>query len=192
VGAAFTDRLAAWAEGGDGDGDGDLEAEIFPMKCGIEAGLVVDQAGGSRDWGLLFNEVREVEFEMSGVGLQAFLKGAKNGGYAFHVDQASMFLQDFDETAHVGPLELVRKVNGQGHGGNGVLGGVSPITNDDRVTESFDAHLVNPEVAKIRRGLGVLQEIGLRRGLFQRMIILPQSQGEGKWGGGLDSDGDED
>ena len=156
MGAAFTDRLAAGAEGGDGDGDGDLEAEIFPMKCSIEAGLVVDQAGGSRDWGLLFNEVREVEFEMSGVGLQAFLKGAKNGGYAFHVDQASMFLQDFDETAHVGPLELVRKVDGQGYGGDGVLGGVGPITNDDRVAEAFDADLVDPEVAKIRGGLSVL------------------------------------
>jgi len=69
---------------------------------------------------------------------------------------------------------------------------VSPITNDDRVTEPFDAHLVNPEVAKIRRGLGVLQEIGLWVGLFQRVVILPHSQGEGKWGGGLDSDGDED
>ena len=73
VGAAFTDGLAARAEGGDGNGDSDFESEIFAVECGIEAGLIVDQAGGCGDGGLFFDEVGKIEFEVGGVGLEAFL-----------------------------------------------------------------------------------------------------------------------
>ncbi|NBS14787.1 MAG: alpha/beta hydrolase [Verrucomicrobia bacterium] len=103
-----------------------------------------------------------------------------------------MLLQDFDEAAHVGSLELVGEVNGQGHGGDGVLRGVSPITDDDRIAETFDAHLVDAEVAVVRGGLRVVQGIGLGGGLFQRIDILTHSQGRGKQGGGLDSFKQED
>lgn len=187
VGSAFTDRLAAGAEGGDGDGDGNLEVEIFSMKGGIEAGLVVDQASGPGDGCLLFDKVGELEFEVGGVSLQPFLQGPKNGGDAFNVDQASMFLEDFDEAAHVGAFKMVRKVDGQGHGSNRILGGMSSVPNNDRIAESFDAHFVDPEVTKIRGGLGIVQGIGLGRRLFQRISILTYSHGEESGGRRLDS-----
>ena len=82
----------------------------------------------------------------------------------------------------MGSLELVGEVNGKGDGGDGVLRGVGPIANDDRIAEPFDADLVDAEVAVVRRGLRVVQGIGLSRCLFQRMDILPHSHGQGKWG----------
>ena len=73
VGASFTDGLAARAEGGDGNGDGDFESELLAVERGIEAGLIVDQAGGGGDGRLFFDEVGKIEFEVGGIGLEAFL-----------------------------------------------------------------------------------------------------------------------
>jgi len=73
VGAAFTDGLTARAEGGDGNGDGDFESQVFAVESGIEAGLIVDQARGGGDRGLFFNEVRKIELEVGGIGLETFL-----------------------------------------------------------------------------------------------------------------------
>ena len=73
VGAAFTDGLTARAEGGHGYGDGDFESEVFAVESGIEAGLIIDEAGGGGDGGLFFDEVGKIEFEVGGIGLEAFL-----------------------------------------------------------------------------------------------------------------------
>ncbi len=73
VSAAFTDGLTARAEGGDGNGDGDFESEVFAVEGGIEAGLIVDQAGGGGDGRFFFDEVGKIEFEVCGVGLETFL-----------------------------------------------------------------------------------------------------------------------
>ena len=84
-----------------------------------------------------------------------------------------MFLQNFDKAAHVSAFELVGEVDGKSDGGNGILGGVSSVADNDGVAESFDADLIDPEVAGIGGGLGVWEGIGMGRGRFQRMIILP-------------------
>jgi len=73
VGASFTDGLAARAEGGDGNGDGDFESELLAVERGIEVGLIVDQAAGGSDGRLFFDEVGKIEFEVGGIGLEAFL-----------------------------------------------------------------------------------------------------------------------
>jgi hypothetical protein len=74
----------------------------------------------------------------------------------------------------VGAFELVGEVDGEGDGGDGILGGVSAIADDNGVAESFDADLIDPEISGIRGGLGVWEGIGMGRGGFQRMKILPQ------------------
>jgi hypothetical protein len=90
------------------------------------------------------------------------------------VDETAVFLENFDKATHVSPFELVGKVDGEGDGGDGILGSVSAVTDDDGVAESFDADLIDPEVAGIWGGLGVWEGIGMGRGRFQRMDILPQ------------------
>ena len=84
-----------------------------------------------------------------------------------------MFLENFDKAAHVSAFELVGQVDSKSDGGDGILGGVSAVANDDGVAESFDADLIDPEVAGIGGSLGVWEGIGMGRGRFQRMIILP-------------------
>ena len=172
MGAAFADRLAAGAEGGDGYGHGHFEAEIFAVESGIETGLVIHQAGGAGDWGFFFDEVGEIKFKVGGVGLKAFLQGPENGRDAFHVDQTAVFLQNLDEAAHVGALKLMGEINGEGDGGDGVLGRVGPVTNNDGIAEAFDADLVDSQIAEVGRGLGIVQGVRMGKGLFQRNIIL--------------------
>lgn len=48
---------------------------------------------------------------MSGVGLKALLKSAKNGGDTFYMDEATVFLEDFEKPAHMGSFELVGEVD---------------------------------------------------------------------------------
>jgi len=86
-----------------------------------------------------------------------------------------MFLEDFDKTAHVGAFELVGEIDGEGDHGDGVLGRVGAVANNDRIAESFNAHFIDPQVAKIRRGLCVLKGVGLGRDLFQSMATLTES-----------------
>jgi len=74
----------------------------------------------------------------------------------------------------VSAFELVGEVDGEGDGGDGILGSMSTIADDDGVAESFDADLIDPEIPRIRGGLGVWEGIGMGRGRFQRVEILPQ------------------
>jgi len=187
MGSAFADRLAAWAEGSDRNSDCDFEAEIFAVKSCIKVGLVVDEALSGGDRGLFFDEVGEIEFEVGRVGLEAFLESSEDCGDAFHMNEATMFLEDFDKTAHVGAFELVGEIDGEGYRSDGVLGCVGAVANDDRIAESFDAHFIDPQVAEIWGGLSVLKRVGLGLGLFQSMATLTESW---FWAKGRDLDFD--
>ena len=175
MGSAFADRLAAWTEGGDGNGDGDFEAEIFAVKGRIEMGLVIDEALSGGDRGLFFDEVWKIEFEVGRVGLKTLLESAEDSGNALHMNEAAMFLEDLDKTAHMGAFELVGEIDGEGDRGDGVLGRVCAVADNDRIAESFNAHFIDPQVAEIRRGLGILKGVRLGRGLFQSMATLTES-----------------
>ena len=83
-------------------------------------------------------------------------------------------MENFDKAAPVSAFELVGEVDSKSDGGDGILGSVSAVADDDGVAKSFDADLIDPEISGIGRGLGVWERIGMGRGRFQRMIILPQ------------------
>lgn len=106
---------------------------------------------------------------MSGVGLEALLQGLKDGGNTFDVDEASVLLEDFKEPAHVGAFELVGEVDGESDGGDGILGGVGAVANDDGVAEVFDADFIDAEIAGIGGGLGIVEGVGYARGIFQNI-----------------------
>ena len=89
------------------------------------------------------------------------------------MDESAVFLQNFDKATHVSAFELVGKVDSKSDGGDGILGGVSSVADDDGVAESFDADLIDPEVAGIGGGLGVWEGIRTGRGRFQRILNLP-------------------
>ena len=72
----------------------------------------------------------------------------------------------------MGALELMGEIDGEGDGGDCVLGRVGPVTNHDGIAEAFDTDLVDSQVAEVGRGLCVVQGIRLGSGLFQRGFIL--------------------
>ena len=90
------------------------------------------------------------------------------------MDETAVFLQDFDKATHVSAFELVGEVDSKSDGGDGILSSVSTVADDDGIAESFDADLIDPEVAGIGGGLGVWEGIGMGGDRFQRMVILPQ------------------
>jgi hypothetical protein len=176
MGAPFADGLAAWAESGDGNCDSDFEAEIFSMEGGIEVDLIIHEAWGGSDGSFFFYEVGKVQFEVSGVGLKALLKGTKDGGDTFDMDEAAVLLEDFEEPAHMGSFELVGEVDCESDCCDGILGGVGTVADDDGVAEAFDADLIDPEVSGIGGRLGIVKGVGLGRGLFQSMSTLTESR----------------
>ena len=176
MGAPFADGLAAGAERGDGNCDSDFEAEIFSMEGGIEVDLIIHEAWGGSDGGLFFYKVGKVQFEVSGVGLKALLKGTKDGGDTFDMDEAAVFLEDFEEPTHMGSFELVGEVDCESDCCDGILGGVGTVADDDGVAEAFDADLIDPEVPRIGGRLGIVKGVGLGWGLFQSMSTLTESR----------------
>ena len=113
---------------------------------------------------------------MSGVGLKALLKSAENGGDTFNMDEAAVFLEDFEEPAHMGSFELVGEVDCESDCCDGILGGVGTVADDDGVAEAFDADLIDPEVPRIGGRLGIVKGVGLGWGLFQSMSTLTESR----------------
>ena len=176
MGAPFADGLAARAESGDGNCDSDFEAEIFSMEGGIEVDLIIHEAWGGSDGSFFFYEVGKVQFEVSGVGLKALLKGTKDGGDTFDMDEAAVFLEDFEEPTHMGSFELVGEVDCESDCCDGILGGVGTVADDDGVAEAFDADLIDPEVSGIGGRLGIVKGVGLGWGLFQSMSTLTESR----------------
>jgi len=91
------------------------------------------------------------------------------------MDEAAVFLEDLDKTAHVGAFKLVGKIDGKGDGGDGVLGCMGPIPDDDGVAEAFDPDFVDPQVTEIRGSLSILKGVGLGVHIFQSIPILNES-----------------
>lgn len=108
--------------------------------------------------------------------MKALLKGTKDVGDTFDMDEAAVFLEDFEEPAHVGSFELVGEVDCKSDCCDGILGGVGTVADDDGVAETFDANLIDPEVPRIGGRLGIVKGVGLGWGLFQRMSTLTESR----------------
>ena len=89
------------------------------------------------------------------------------------MDESAVFLENFDKATHVSAFELVGEVDSKSDGGDGILGSVSTVADDNGVAESFDADFIDPEVAGVGGGLSVWKGIGMGRGRFQRTEILP-------------------
>jgi hypothetical protein len=175
VGATLADGLAAGAESSDGNCDSDFEPEIFSVEGGIEVDLIIYEARGGSDGCFFFYEVGEIKFEVSGVGLKALLKGTKDRGNAFDMDEAAVFLEDFEKATHMGSFELVGEVDCESDCCDGILGGVGAVADDDGVAEAFDADLIDPKVPRIGGRLGVVKGVRNARGAFQNVKIVTET-----------------
>jgi len=131
--------------------------------------LIIHEAWGGSDGCLFFYKVGKVQFEVSGVGLKALLKGAKDGGNTFDMDQAAVLLEDFEEPTHVGSFELMGEVDCESDCCDGVLGGVGTVADNDGVAEAFDADFIDPEIPRIGGRLGIVKGVRNAGGVFQNV-----------------------
>jgi hypothetical protein len=66
----------------------------------------------------------------------------------------------------------MRKIDGEGDGGDSVLGRMGPVPNHNGIAEAFNADFVDSQIAKVGRGLSVVKRVRLGKGLFQWNVIL--------------------
>jgi hypothetical protein len=80
-----------------------------------------------------------------------------------------------DEAAHVRAFVLVRQIDGEGHGGHGVLHGAVPVPDAEGKAQAAHAHAVDGELPVIAFALGVC-EGGHGGGAGETKIPLPRVQ----------------
>jgi len=113
---------------------------------------------------------------VGGVGLEALLEGAEDGGNAFDMDEAAVFLENFEKAAHVCAFKLVGQIDGEGDGGDRVLGSVSAVAHENGVAKSFYANLIDSQIAGIGGGLCIVEWSSLNRAIFQSVNRLTESR----------------
>jgi len=113
---------------------------------------------------------------VGGVGLEALLEGAEDGGNAFDMDEAAVFLKNFEKAAHVGAFKLVGQIDGEGDGRDRILGSVSAVAHENGVTKSFYSDLIDSQIAGIGGGLSIVEESSLNRAIFQSVNRLTESR----------------
>ena len=72
-----------------------------------------------------------------------------------HRDFAAVRVQDLNKATHMGPFELVRKIDGHGQPGDGGLTLILPIEHDDGIPKIADSHLIDGDLAVVRLALNV-------------------------------------
>src|SRR5581483_7260100 len=161
VGAVAADGLGAWAKGGDSDFDGKDEIDFLTMGGGVEAGGVIHDAVAAGDGGLFDEEERELHFEVGDVGLETGLEGMEDVINIIDMNNAAVFVEGFDEAAHVGAAKFVGEIDEQADGGDGALGFAGLVQDGDGKAESADADFVDAELAVVALALFVVEEGGV-------------------------------
>ena len=123
----------------------DLEHKIdfIAIGGGIEAGLIIHEAGLAGDGRGFFKEEREIHFEMRRLRIEPLLHGAEDVWNIFHVDDIAMGVKHFDEAAHVGAFEMMRQIDEHSDSGDGVLMGVGFVADADGEAQAAHADLVD-------------------------------------------------
>jgi len=113
---------------------------------------------------------------VGGVGLEALLEGTEDGGNTFDMDEAAVFLKNLEKPTHMGAFKLVGQIDGEGDGGDRVLGSVGAVAYENGVTKSFYADLIDSQIAGIGGGLSIVEGSSLNRAIFQSVNRITESR----------------
>ena len=113
---------------------------------------------------------------MGGVGLEALLEGTEDGGNTFDMDEAAVFLKNLEKATHMSAFKLVGQIDGEGDGGDRVLGSVGAVAYENGVAKSFYADLIDSQIAGIGGGLSIVEGSSLNRAIFQSVNRLTESR----------------
>ena len=170
VRSVITNLLGARAERGDGNNDAQQEVVGHTIGLRDERGAVFHRGGEPADRRGAENVIGKFDFDMRGLGVEAAFQFVKNLGNGPHRDLALMPAENFEEPAHVRPLEVMGQADGHGEARRGLLLLVLLIEDRDGERDVADADLINGDAAGVRSLLNVRQGCG---GLIERAHALP-------------------
>ena len=147
--------LGAGADGRHGDGDPDEEVRLLAVVFPREPAPVVHQALRPGDRGPLFDKVGELDLHVRGFGVELFAHLEQDLLEAADADLPPVLVEDLDEPAHVGALELVGQTDVHVDGGIDVLDPVGPVLDDDGVLDALDADFFDIDLPAVPAALHV-------------------------------------
>ena len=159
VGTVCADGLRARAKGGNRNGRGDNKIEDAFGKGRAEDDIVIKEARGPADGSLFLQKKRKLNIQMSAVAFKSTGGLLKDVANVFHVHHRTVGTECLNEAAHVGPFEVVGKIDRQLDGGHGALGGMVLISNLHRIPQGFDPHSVDGQLPVVAFALGVFQHV---------------------------------
>ncbi len=155
MGSVVTDFLGAGAEGSNGNPH--PEKEVVAVAVGIpdEGAEVVHGCGETGDWGLALDEVRKLDLDVCGLGIEAFFQVVKDCRDRAHGELALVLSEDLQEARHVGALEVMRQTHGEGYLRGALLLLILPIEDSDGIKQITYTNLVYRDSACVWSALDV-------------------------------------
>lgn len=98
---------------------------------------------------------------MRSLRMELFSKSLEDLGDSVNAHFMLMIAQHFQESAHVGSFEVMRKVHGQLEGSDCMLLLSRSIENANRILDVADANLIDGDVAVVFAGLDIDEGCGL-------------------------------
>jgi hypothetical protein len=113
------------------------------------------EPGRTGDRGVLLHEIRKFDVHVSALRVQLSLDFLEDFFKLLHADFVAKFVEDLDESTHVGPLEIVGKIDEQVKNAHGVLPTFATVFHRDGIPKTLDPHLVDGDVSSIGQALNV-------------------------------------
>ena len=158
MGSVVADFLGAGAEGANGNPHPEEEVVARAVGFPDECAKVVHGCGETGDWGLALDEVRKLDLNVCGLGIEAFFEIVKDCRDRAHGEFALVLSEDLQEARHVGALEVVWQTHGEGNLRGALLLLVLPVEDSDGVEQIANTNLIDSNSACVWSALDVFHD----------------------------------
>ena len=155
MGSIVADFLGAGAEGANGNPHPEEEVVARAVGFPDECAKVVHGCGETGDWGLALDEVRKLDLDVCGLGIEAFLEVVKDCRDRAHGEFPLVLGEDLQEARHVGAFKVVGKTHREGYLSGALLLLVLPVEDSDRIKQIADTDLVDRDATRVGSALDV-------------------------------------
>ena len=165
VRAVIGDLLRARAQAGHGNHDRDGDVGDAILDASGQGHFDVEEALDARHRRRLRDEVRIAHLDAPGFGLELRRHVGEQAAKAAEVEDAVAFLEQRDESRHVGALDGFGQVHVHVPRADAVLRLAGTGADAQRMTDAFDTHALDGQVTQVRRALhiGQVERDGLDR-----------------------------
>ena len=111
VGSVVTNFLGAGTESANGDAHPEKEVVTRAVGFANKSAEVVHGRGETGDWCLALDEVRKLDLDVCGLGIEAFFQVVKDCRDRAHGELALVLSEDLQEARHVGAFKVVGKTH---------------------------------------------------------------------------------